>query len=79
MPVLVAGAGTRWKIEEDNRTEKELIGLDHYQVRTWTSWHHNIVVCMLAHAFLAVEQARLVRHQAADQTNSEEPDQGRVD
>jgi len=72
IPVLVVGAGTRWKIEEDNKTEKDLLGLDHYQVRTWTAWHHNIVICMLAHAFLAAQQARLLRqhrdHAAAETT-----------
>lgn len=85
MPRLVSGAGTRWKIEEDNKTEKDLLGLDHYQVRTWTSWHHNIVICMLAHAFLAVQDAQVPRRfqeQAAptptDQSISQGPDQGKV-
>lgn len=77
MPVLVVGAGTRWKIEEDNRTEKDLLGLDHYQVRTWTAWHHNIVICMLAHAFLAAQQARLVRERR-DQAAAEAADQGKA-
>jgi SRSO17 transposase len=78
MPVLVRGAGTRWKIEEDNRIEKDLLGLDHYQVRTWTSWHHNIVICMLAHAFLAVEQARLARHIPELANEREDPDRGKA-
>lgn len=84
MPTLVSGAGTRWKIEEDNKTEKDLLGLDHYQVRTWTSWHHNIVICMLAHAFLAVQEAQLARQRqdrqtaAPDQTRDQRPDQGKA-
>jgi SRSO17 transposase len=77
LPALVVGAGTRWKIEEDNKTEKDLLGLSHYQVRTWTAWHHNIVICMLAHAFLAAAQARLLRERR-DQAAVEDADQGKV-
>jgi SRSO17 transposase len=83
-PTLVSGAGTRWKIEEDNKTEKDLLGLDHYQVRTWTSWHHNIVICMFAHAFLAVQDAQILRrfqeqtHPPTDQPIDQEPDQGKA-
>lgn len=66
-----------WVTEEDNRTEKNLLGLDHYQVRTWTAWHHNIVICMLAHAFLAAQQARLVREHR-DRAAAEAADQGKA-
>ena len=79
MPILVAKAGTRWKIEEYNKIEKDLLGLDHYQVRTWTSWHHNIVICMFAHAFLAVQDARLIRRQRNNTPDSRQgPDQGKA-
>jgi hypothetical protein len=32
---------------------KGQVGLDHYQVRTWTGWHRHITLAMLALAFLA--------------------------
>lgn len=74
-----------WVTEEDNKTEKDLLGLDHYQVRTWTSWHHNIVICMFAHAFLAAQDAQVLRRfqeQAAttptDQPANQGSDQGKV-
>ncbi|MFE1771588.1 IS701 family transposase [Streptomyces sp. NPDC059008] len=54
MSVMVACAGLRWKIEEDNRHGTRLTGLDDYQVRTWTAWHHQITACMFAHAFLVL-------------------------
>jgi SRSO17 transposase len=59
IPELIAVAGTRWKIEENNAQGKDLLGLDQYQVRKWTPWHRHITTCMLAQAFLAVTRARL--------------------
>ncbi|MCA1674142.1 MAG: IS701 family transposase, partial [Actinobacteria bacterium] len=36
IPELVAVAGMRWKIEENNEQGKDLLGLNEYQVRKWT-------------------------------------------
>ena len=30
------------------------VGLDQYEVRSWTGWHRHITLAMLAHAYLAV-------------------------
>ncbi|MEY9988558.1 hypothetical protein ABIE67_000590 [Streptomyces sp. V4I8] len=46
---LVRVAGVRWSVEECFQAAKSQVGLDHYQVRHWTSWHRHI---MLALAFL---------------------------
>jgi SRSO17 transposase len=54
LPVLVRVAGTRWAIEELFQTAKGQVGLDHYQVRTWTAWHRFITLAMIALAYLAV-------------------------
>lgn len=71
MPAMVDVAGMRWKIEENNEQGKDLIGLDQYQVRTWTAWHHYVVTCMFAHAFLVVQRARLVSaHSGPDPVES---------
>ena len=59
IPAMIAAAGLRWNIEDDNKTGKDLLGLDHYQVRNWTPWHRHVSICMLAHAFLAVTRAGL--------------------
>lgn len=49
---LVRVAGVRWSIEECFQAAKGQVGLDHYQVRNWTSWHRHITLVMLALAFL---------------------------
>jgi SRSO17 transposase len=59
IPELIAVAGMRWKIEENNGQGKDLLGLDQYQVRKWTPWHRHVTACMLAHAFLAATRANL--------------------
>nr|WP_211128009.1 IS701 family transposase [Streptomyces yatensis] len=49
---LVRIAGIRWSVEECFQAAKGQVGLDHYQVRNWTSWHRHITLAMLALAFL---------------------------
>ncbi|SOR76590.1 FOG: Transposase [Streptomyces chartreusis NRRL 3882] len=49
---LVRVAGVRWSVEECFQAAKGQVGLDHYQVRNWTSWHRHITLAMLALAFL---------------------------
>ena len=56
---LIAVAGQRWRIEENNCQGKDLFGMDEYQVRKWTSWHRHVTSCMLVLAFLAVKRADL--------------------
>ena len=63
IPELIAVAGMRWKIEENNAQGKDLLGLDQYQVRKWTPWHRHVTTCMLAHAFLAATRAQLGKDQ----------------
>jgi SRSO17 transposase len=52
LATLVKVAGMRWSVEEQFQAAKSQIGLDHYQVRTWTAWHRFITLAMLALAFL---------------------------
>ncbi|MFF3911717.1 transposase [Streptomyces sp. NPDC001848] len=49
---LVRVAGARWSVEECFQAAKSQVGLDHYQVRHWTSWHRHITLAMLALPFL---------------------------
>jgi SRSO17 transposase len=51
---LVTVAGARWPIEECFGAAKNETGLDNYQVRTWTAWHHHMAFAVLAHTFLTV-------------------------
>jgi SRSO17 transposase len=49
---LIRVAGSRRGIEEQFQAAKGQVGLDHYQVRSWTGWHRHITLAMLALAFL---------------------------
>jgi SRSO17 transposase len=51
---LVRIAGMRWTIEACFEEAKGEVGLDHYEVRSWTGWHRHITFSMLAHAYLTV-------------------------
>jgi len=51
---LVRVAGCRWAIEACFEEAKGEVGLDHYEVRSWTGWYRHITLACLAHAFLAV-------------------------
>ncbi|MFF3873835.1 IS701 family transposase, partial [Streptomyces sp. NPDC001978] len=70
---VIARAGSRWQIEEDNEINKQLVGLAQYQVRKWTPWHRHVTACMLATAFLSVQRAAIPE---PDQTPASEPDAG---
>ena len=51
---LVRVAGTRWTIESAFELAKGEVGLDQYEVRSWTGWHRHITLAMLVLAFLTV-------------------------
>jgi SRSO17 transposase len=55
---LVDLAHGRWRIEQDYQQLKEVLGLDHFEGRSWRGWHHHVTMVMLGHAFLRLEQAR---------------------
>jgi SRSO17 transposase len=50
-------AGKRWTVEESIQTAKGEVGLDHYEVRSWTGWYRHITLAMWAQAFLSVVRA----------------------
>ncbi len=54
---MVRVVGCRWTIEECFETAKGEVGLDQYEVRSWTGWHRHITLACLAHAFLSVMRA----------------------
>jgi SRSO17 transposase len=55
---LVQIARGRWRVELDYQQMKEELGLDHFEGRSWTGWHHHVTMVMLAHLFLRLEQKR---------------------
>jgi SRSO17 transposase len=56
---LVRVCDARWQVEECFAQAKGEMGMDQYEVRTWTAWHRFITLCLVAHAYLVV-----VRHAA---------------
>ncbi len=51
---MVRVAGRRWAIELGFEQAKGEVGLDQYEVRTWTAWYRHITLALLAHAYLEV-------------------------
>lgn len=66
LATLVHVAGTRWAVEEGFQAAKGQVGLDHYQVRTWTGWHRFTTLAMLALAFLMAGAAAAAPAPPAD-------------
>src|SRR5579864_6692825 len=51
---VVRVAGTRWQVEQAFELAKGEVGLDEYEVRTWTGWYRHITLAMFALAYLTV-------------------------
>jgi SRSO17 transposase len=63
----------RWRIEQDYRELKDELGLDHFEGRSWTGWHHHVTLVSMAYAFLVLERARTKKNLAADVTPDPAP------
>jgi SRSO17 transposase len=50
-------ASARWTIESCFEAAKSEVGLDHYEVRSWTGWYRHITLAMWALALLVVLRA----------------------
>ncbi len=48
----------RWAIEQQYQELKDELGLDHFEGRTFPGWHHHVVLCAIAYAFLQKERMR---------------------
>jgi SRSO17 transposase len=54
---VVRVAGTRWTSESCFEAAKGEVGLDHYEVRSWTGWYRHMTLVMWALALLTVLRA----------------------
>jgi SRSO17 transposase len=54
---VVQVAGSRWAVEIDVETAKGEVGLDQYEVRSWTGWYRHVTLAMWAQAILTVVRA----------------------
>ena len=73
LETLAYVGGSRWRIETEFETEKSNVGLDEYETRTWTGWHHHIALCLLGGAFLLSLQQAWGEKDAPDHPSSGVP------
>lgn len=63
---LASVRGQRWSIEQDIQAGKGECGLDEYETRGWTGWHHHTALSMVALWFLVLQRRRLGEKRAAN-------------
>lgn len=56
---VAAVGGCRWTVEQDFQAGKGECGLDEYETRGWTGWHHHTALSLLAMFFLESQRIRL--------------------
>jgi SRSO17 transposase len=57
----------RHRVEEMFQEGNGEVGLDHYEVRSWSGWHHHMTLALLALWFLQVEKRRVGKKNAGHQ------------
>jgi SRSO17 transposase len=73
LEAVVRVAGRRWTIESCFEAAKSDVGLDHYEVRSWTGWYRHITLAMWALALLAVLRAGAIAVEAFKKSPSPGP------
>ena len=63
-------SGWRWPIETTLAEGKGEVGMDQYEVRTWTGWYHQMVQSFMAHYFLVRLRLYLKKSPGADHRSS---------
>lgn len=56
----------RWTIEQDIQAGKGESGLDEYETRGWTGWHHHTALSLLALLFLVLQRLRMGEKRTTD-------------
>jgi hypothetical protein len=59
---LVRVAGTRWTVEESIQTAKGEVGLDHYEVRSWTGWYRHMTLARIRQIALPARRLAASMH-----------------
>jgi hypothetical protein len=55
---VVRAAGARWTIEDTFKQAKGLVGLDHYEVRSWRGWARHVTLALVALAGLTIARVK---------------------
>ncbi|MDP2858430.1 MAG: IS701 family transposase [Bacillota bacterium] len=67
---LVYWAKLRWWVEQNYQQLKDQLGLDHFEGRTWSGWHHHVTLTMMAFDFLVLETLRAKNNYWVDPAQS---------
>ena len=73
LTAVVLAIGARWTIEEVFKLAKQRVGLDEYEVRSWTGWHRHMTLALLALAALVLGAAKGGIHHPPTRTTSSCP------
>lgn len=71
---VVGAQRQRHRIEEVFGAGKGEVGLDHYEVRSWVGWHHQMTLSLVAMWFLCLERRRVGGENAGDHRVADEAD-----
>jgi SRSO17 transposase len=63
---IVRAHAERHRVEEGLQEAKGEVGLGHYEVRSWTGWHHHMTLCLLALLFVVLDKLQLGKKNAGD-------------
>ena len=55
---LIRSLKERWRTERAYQDLKGELGLDHFEGRAFTGWHHHVTVVLACYAFMVAEQMR---------------------
>lgn len=55
---LVVTAKARWLVEHSYKELKDELGLDHFEGRSWSGWHHHVTLTLMAYLFLQTRRRR---------------------
>jgi SRSO17 transposase len=61
-------ACSRWTIEGSVEAAKREVGLDDYEVRSWTGWYRHITLAMWAYALLTVLRSEAIAVEAVNKS-----------
>jgi SRSO17 transposase len=74
LEAVVWVAGSRWTVESSFEAAKGEVGLDHYEVRSWTGWYRHITLAMWALALLSVMRAGTIAVEALKKSRRPSPE-----
>lgn len=78
LATLARVSAQRWPVETEFETNKENVGLDEYEVRSWPGWYRHMTMSLLANAFLLTLQQEWGEKDAPDHPATSVPGRARI-